>query len=199
MMTTLRNRATEPRVFRELVQKLGRFLAAQTTANLAMQPIEITTGTGVHITSPVIQTPVALVPILRAGLGLLDPFLEILPASYIWHVGMGRDEATLKPKLYLNAIPEKLPFSPNAGVCYVLDTMLATGGTACAVIDLLKASGVKQIVFIGILAAPEGVARLEQAHPDVEILLIALDHHLNEHGFIIPGLGDAGDRQFPKI
>jgi uracil phosphoribosyltransferase len=198
LMTMLRSHDTQPDLFRATVTKLGHILALQATQGLSNALHEITTGTGTKTTGYRIATQTALVPVLRAGLSLVDPFFELLPRSYIWHVGMGRDEHTLQPKLYSNAIPNTLPL-PNDRIVYVLDTMLATGGTAVAVIDLLKARNAKRVVFVGVLAAPEGVARIHEAHPDVEIHLAALDDHLTSRGYIIPGLGDAGDRLFPKV
>lgn len=197
-MTALRNHATTPGEFRQLVKKLGGLLAQQATSHLPTRSIQITTGTGNRTWTHILDERTAIVPILRAGLGLVDPMLELLPDAHIWHIGMGRDETTLEPKLYSNSIPSQLPFTSDQGTCYVLDVMLATGGTLCAVIDLLKSRGLSRIVYVGILAAPEGVRRLQAAHPDVNIHLMAVDDCLNDRGFILPGLGDAGDRQFPK-
>jgi uracil phosphoribosyltransferase len=135
---------------------------------------------------------VGLVPILRAGLGMVEGVWEVLPMAEVWHIGLYRDEQTLRPVEYYN----KLPVQPTVDVCLVLDPMLATGGSAVATVDVLKRWGARRIKFVGIIAAPEGVQRLSEAHPDVPIHVAAVDAHLNEHGYIVPGLGDAGDRQF---
>jgi uracil phosphoribosyltransferase len=135
---------------------------------------------------------IGLVPILRAGIGLVDGVLELLPNVQVWHLGLYRDEQTLRPVQYYN----KLPTAPTVQVCLVLDPMLATGGSAVAAIDILKQWGVQRIKYLGLIAAPEGVERLNNAHPDVPIYVAAVDDHLNDVGFIVPGLGDAGDRQF---
>ena len=198
LLTELRDETTPPARFRELVRTLGRFLAMQATASLPLRSVPIVTGTKETADGRAIDADAAIVPVLRAGLGLAEPFLELLPNALVWHVGMGRNEETLLPRLYLNAIPPTMPFPEDRGIAYVLDTMLATGGSASAVIDLLKASGAKRVIFVGILAAPEGVARLRADHPDVQIHLAAVDDHLDHRGYLLPGLGDAGDRQFPK-
>jgi uracil phosphoribosyltransferase len=135
---------------------------------------------------------VGLVPVLRAGLGMAEAMLDALPEAAVWHLGLYRDHATLKPVTYYNKLPNK----PDMDVALVLDPMLATGGSAIAAIDILKKVGTPRIIFAGLIAAPEGVAALQTAHPDVPVFLAALDSHLNEVGYIVPGLGDAGDRQF---
>ena len=139
-----------------------------------------------------LQEKIGLVPILRAGLGMVEGVWELMPSAEVWHIGIYRDEQTLKPVEYYN----KLPTEPTVSVCLILDPMLATGGSAVATVDVLKRWGAKKIKFVGIIGAPEGVRKLQQVHPDVPIHLAALDDHLNEHGYIVPGLGDAGDRQF---
>jgi uracil phosphoribosyltransferase len=135
---------------------------------------------------------IGLVPILRAGLGLVEGVMELLPNVQVWHIGLYRDEKTLRPVEYYN----KLPTEPTVQLCLVLDPMLATGGSAAATVSILKNWGVTKIKFVGLIAAPEGVERLSSAHPDVSIHVAAVDERLNEIGFIVPGLGDAGDRQF---
>jgi len=125
-------------------------------------------------------------------LGMVEGFWELMPGAEVWHIGLFRDERTLKPVSYYN----KLPVEPTVSVCLVLDPMLATGGSSVATVDILKKWGVNKIKYVGILAAPEGIERLHSAHPDVAIHIAAIDQGLNEHGFILPGLGDAGDRQF---
>jgi len=129
---------------------------------------------------------------LRAGLGMVEGALEMLPSAEVWHIGLYRDERTLRPVEYYN----KLPVNPTVQVCLVLDPMLATGGSAAATVDILKRWGAQHIKFVGLIGAPEGVRRLSSAHPDVPIYLAALDERLNDIGYIVPGLGDAGDRQF---
>jgi uracil phosphoribosyltransferase len=170
---------------------LAVLLTYEATADFGLAPTTIDT--------PLMQTEawslmerVGLVPILRAGLGMLDGVLGMLPAAEVWHIGLYRDEQSLRPIEYYN----RLPPMPTVDVCLVLDPMLATGGSAVTTIDLLKQLGARRIKFIGLIAAPEGVARLSAAHPEVPIHLAAIDSHLNQDGFIVPGLGDAGDRQF---
>jgi uracil phosphoribosyltransferase len=135
---------------------------------------------------------VGLVPVLRAGLGMAAAMLDAYPDAKVWHVGLYRDEATLRPVEYYN----KLPNPSGLDLALVLDPMLATGGSAIATIDILKKATATRIKFIGLIAAPEGLARLQAAHPDVDVHLASLDDHLNDIGYIVPGLGDAGDRQF---
>jgi uracil phosphoribosyltransferase len=139
-----------------------------------------------------LQEKVGLVPILRAGLGMVEGVWELMPSAEVWHIGLYRDERTLQPVQYYN----KLPTEPTVSVCLILDPMLATGGSATATVDLLKRWGTKKIKFVGLIGAPEGIAAMQKAHPDVDIYLAAIDDHLNERGYIVPGLGDAGDRQF---
>jgi uracil phosphoribosyltransferase len=187
----LRDIATEPKKFRELVRELGTMLAYEATADLALAPTTTVTPLAT-IEARVLAERVGLVPILRAGLGMVDGVWEVLPMAEVWHIGLYRDERTLRPVEYYN----KLPVHPTVDVCLVLDPMLATGGSAVATVDILKRWGARRIKFVGIIAAPEGVARLREAHPDVSIHVAAVDQRLNDHGFIVPGLGDAGDRQF---
>ena len=135
---------------------------------------------------------IGVVPVLRAGLGMVDGVLELLPNVQVWHIGLYRNEETLQPVLYYN----RLPKATSVSLCLILDPMLATGGSAVATIDMLKKAGVQRIKYVGLIAAPEGVAHLTNSHPDVPIHLAAMDERLNEIGYIVPGLGDAGDRQF---
>jgi uracil phosphoribosyltransferase len=187
----LRGRGSEPKKFRELVRELGTLLAYEATADLALEPIEIETPLAT-MEARRLGERVGLVPILRAGLGMVEGVWEVLPMAEVWHIGLYRDEQTLRPVEYYN----KLPIQPTVDLCLVLDPMLATGGSAVATVDVLKRWGARRIKFVGIIAAPEGVERLATAHPDVAIHVAAVDSHLNEHGYIVPGLGDAGDRQF---
>ncbi|MDO9087769.1 MAG: uracil phosphoribosyltransferase [Anaerolineaceae bacterium] len=190
-LTKLRNVETEPKKFRELVREMAGLLAYEATADLKIEPKEVQTPLR---SAPgfVLKEKIGLVPILRAGLGMVEGIWELMPSAEVWHIGIYRDEKTLKPVEYYN----KLPTEPTVSVCLVLDPMLATGGSAVATIDVLKRWGVNRIKFVGLIGAPEGVQNLQQHHPDVPIYLAALDDHLNEVGYIVPGLGDAGDRQF---
>jgi uracil phosphoribosyltransferase len=163
----------------------------EATQDLALHSVEVSTPL-VSTSCRVIAEKVGLVPVLRAGLGMAEAMLQALPEAAVWHLGLYRDHATLKPVTYYN----KLPAQPDMDLAIVLDPMLATGGSAIAAIDILKKAGTPKMKFAGIIGAPEGVAALQQAHPDVPVYLAALDSHLNEIGYIVPGLGDAGDRQF---
>jgi uracil phosphoribosyltransferase len=190
-LSILRNISTEPQKFRELVKEIAALLTYEATLNLDLKPVKVTTPMGVS-NSFEVGDEIGLVPILRAGLGMVDGVWGLLPSAEVWHIGLYRDEKTLKPVQYYN----KLPVLPRVSMCLILDPMLATGGSAVATVDLLKKWGVTNIRFVGIIGAPEGIAALETAHPDVPIHLAAIDEKLNEIGYIIPGLGDAGDRQF---
>jgi uracil phosphoribosyltransferase len=190
-LAILRDRGTEPKKFRELVRELTWLLGYEATADLATRPHPIETPLGPMIAA-CLEPRVGLIPILRAGLGMVDGMLELLPTAEVWHLGLYRDERTLQPVEYYN----KLPNAATVQVCLVLDTMLATGGSAVATVDILKKWGAARIKQVSLIAAPEGVATLSRAHPDVDIHVAALDSHLNERGYIVPGLGDAGDRQF---
>ncbi|MEW6717463.1 MAG: uracil phosphoribosyltransferase [Chloroflexota bacterium] len=190
-LTRLRRKTTEPRKFRELVREISALLTYEATADLLTQPIQIETP--LKTTQGVdLKERIGLVPILRAGLGMVEGIWGLMPSAEVWHIGLYRDEKTLKPVEYYN----KLPVEPTVSVCLVLDPMLATGGSGVATVNLLKEWGVKKIKFIGIIGAPEGIDLMQEHHPDVPIYLAAIDEGLNEHGYILPGLGDAGDRQF---
>lgn len=190
-LTLLRDQNTEPRKFRELVKEIATLLTYETTQDLQIRPRPVQTPLA-RTNGAELRDNVGLVPILRAGLGMVDGVWELLPSAEVWHIGLYRDEKTLKPVEYYN----KLPIEPTVSVCLVLDPMLATGGSAVATVDILKKWGVKKIKFMGILAAPEGIQLMQSKHPDVSIHIAAIDERLNEHGYILPGLGDAGDRQF---
>lgn len=190
-LAKLRNRDTDPKRFRELIRELGALLGYEATLDLALSPTSVPTP--LEITSgQLLREKIGLVPILRAGLGMVEGVWDLMPTAEVWHIGLYRDEQTLKPVEYYN----KLPIEPTVSVCLVLDPMLATGGSAVAAVDILKRWGVARIKFVGLIGAPEGIALLHGKHPDVPIHLAAVDDHLNEHGYIVPGLGDAGDRQF---
>ena len=190
-LTVLRNAKTDSKSFRELVREIAALLAYEATLDLAVQEVEVQTPLAIAKGTKLLER-VGLVPVLRAGLGMVEGVWELMPGSEVWHIGLYRDEKTLKPVAYYN----KLPIEPTVSVCLVLDPMLATGGSAVATVDILKKWGVKKVKFVGILASPEGIERLHKAHPDVPIHIAAIDECLNEHGYIVPGLGDAGDRQF---
>ncbi|HEX9617272.1 MAG TPA: uracil phosphoribosyltransferase [Anaerolineales bacterium] len=190
-LTLLRDKTTEPKKFRELIREIAALMAYEATADLLTIPIDIQTPLE-DIQGVELQEKIGLVPILRAGLGMVEGIWELMPTAEVWHIGLYRDEQTLKPVEYYN----KLPVEPTVSVCLILDPMLATGGSAVATVDVLKRWGVNKIKFVGIIGAPEGIAHMEKYHPEVPIHLAAVDRCLNDHGYILPGLGDAGDRQF---
>lgn len=190
-LARLRDKKTEPKKFRELTREIAGLLAYEATADLATSPVEIETPLA-KMTAQQLQEKVGLVPILRAGLGMVEGIWELMPSAEVWHIGLYRDEKTLKPVEYYN----KLPTEPTVSVCLILDPMLATGGSAVATTDVLKKWGVKKIKFVGLIGVPEGIKLMQEKHPDVDIYLAAIDSNLNEHAYIVPGLGDAGDRQF---
>ena len=190
-LARLRNKDTDPKKFRELVRELAALLAYEATADLSTRPMSVETPLA-YTQGRELKEKIGLVPILRAGLGMVEGVWELMPQAEVWHIGLYRDERTLKPVQYYN----KLPVSPTVGICLILDPMLATGGSAAATIDILKNWGVKKIKFVGLIGAPEGIQRVTEAHPDVPIYLAAIDDSLNARGYILPGLGDAGDRQF---
>lgn len=190
-LTLLRSISTEPKKFRELIRELAMLLCYEATADLRLAKTVVETPMG-EAGGQVLTDKIGLIPVLRAGLGMVDGIWEMMPGAEVWHIGLYRDERTLQPVSYYN----KLPTHPTVQVCLVLDPMLATGGSATATVDLLKKWGADRIKFVGILAAPEGVEALQSAHPDVPIHIAKIDSHLNDIGYIVPGLGDAGDRQF---
>jgi len=190
-LALLRSVKTEPKKFRELVREIAILLAYEATADLGLEDVKITTPMG-SARCRTLTEKIGLVPILRAGLGMVEGIWEMMPTAEVWHIGLYRDERTLRPVEYYN----KLPVDPTVQLCLILDPMLATGGSAIATVDILKKWGASRIKFVGIIAAPEGVEALTTAHPDVSICVAAVDSHLNEIGYIVPGLGDAGDRQF---
>lgn len=190
-LTLLRRDTTKPKKFRELIREMAMLLTYEATQDVNLTPVEVETPMGAAQGYD-LREKIGLVPILRAGLGMVDGVWEMMPGAEVWHIGIYRDEQTLRPVEYYN----KLPVEPTVSVCLILDPMLATGGSAVATVDVLKRWGVKRIKFVGMIAAPEGIEALSTAHPDVSIHIAAIDDHLNEIGFIVPGLGDAGDRQF---
>jgi uracil phosphoribosyltransferase len=190
-LAKLRDVNTEPKKFRELVREIARLLAYEATADLLTEEVEVQTPLALTKARE-LREKIGLVPILRAGLGMVEGFWDLIPGAEVWHIGIYRDENTLKPVEYYN----KLPTEPTVSVCLILDPMLATGGSATATVDVLKRWGVKKIKFVGVIGAPEGIAAMTAAHPEVPIHLAAVDEGLNNVGYILPGLGDAGDRQF---
>ncbi len=190
----LRAETTEPKKFREVVRELSWLLGYEALADARVKPVTIRTPIE-EMQAGQLGERIGLIPILRAGLGMVDAMLELMPTAEVWHLGLFRDERTLRPVEYYN----KLPDSASVDLCLILDPMLATGGSATAAIEVLKRGGAVKpvrIKLVNLIAAPEGVRAVTDAHPDVEIHCAALDRQLNEKGYIMPGLGDAGDRQF---
>lgn len=190
-MALLRDQRTDPKKFRELVREISVLLAYEATADLATERVSVTTPLGQADGHRLLER-LGLVPILRAGLGMVEGIWNMMPNAEVWHIGLRRDEQTLHPIEYY----ARLPISPTVDLCLVLDPMLATGGSAAAAVDILKEWGTKRISFVGIIASSEGVQHLSDVHPDVPLFLAAVDEQLNDAGFIVPGLGDAGDRLF---
>ena len=190
-LSKLRDANTSPKKFRELIREIAGLIAYEATSDLLISPIEIDTPL-TKTTGSELTEKIGLVPILRAGLGMVEGVWDLMPTAEVWHIGLYRNEETLQPVEYYN----KLPVAPSVGVCVILDPMLATGGSAAATISILKKWGVNRIKFMGIIGAPEGIKVVHDEHPDVPLYLAAVDDHLNEVGYIVPGLGDAGDRQF---
>jgi uracil phosphoribosyltransferase len=193
-LAILRDETTEPKKFREVVRELSWLLGYEALADARVRPLTIRTPIEETVAAELGER-VGFVPILRAGLGMVDAMLELMPTAQVWHLGLFRDERTLRPVEYYN----KLPDSATVDLCLILDPMLATGGSATAAIEVLKRWGAVtpvRIKLVNLIAAPEGVAAVSEAHPDVHIYCAALDRQLNEKGYIMPGLGDAGDRQF---
>ena len=187
----LRHKDTATPPFRELVYEISQYLLYEATRDVNLRPVSVPTPL-VTCECHELADRVGLVPVLRAGLGMANAMLDVLPEASVWHVGMARDHATLLPHTYYRNLPDP----SRVDVTLMLDPMLATGGSAIETIKLLKAAGMTRIKFVGLIAAPQGVTALRAAHPDVPIFLAALDEKLNDLGYIVPGLGDAGDRQF---
>lgn len=188
----IRNEEVGTKEFREVVGEIAGLMCYEATRDLKLQDVKIKTPicetTGRELTGK----KLAVVPILRAGLGMVDGMLSLIPAAKVGHIGLYRDPETFEPVEYYC----KLPADCDEREVFVVDPMLATGGSSTAAIQMLKDKGVKRIRFMCIIAAPEGVARMQKEHPDVDLYIGALDEHLNEHKYIVPGLGDAGDRIF---
>lgn len=194
-LALLRDVSTEPKQFRELVGELTQFLCYEACAELPTKPFGVTTPMG-HCDAEQLDARIGLVPILRAGIGMVEPIWLMIPNAQVWHIGMYRDEETLQPVYYYDKFDDH---TCNIDVALLLDPMLATGGSAIAGAARLKEWGVQKIIYVGLIAAPEGIAAMQAAHPDISIYVAAIDSHLNEIGYIFPGLGDAGDRQFGTL
>jgi uracil phosphoribosyltransferase len=190
-LSLLRNRSTEPITFRRLVHEITQLLFYEITHDLKLEPVTVQTPLA-ECAGHQIAEKIGLMPILRAGLGMAEAIHDMIPSAQVWHLGLYRDHETLKPVTYYN----KLPPEPSVQVALIVDPMLATGGSAIAAVDILKRWGVHRLKFLGLIAAPEGVEALSAAHSDVPIYLAAIDSHLDSRKYIVPGLGDAGDRQF---
>lgn len=194
LLTGMRDKSTPPDRFRQLVRAISHLLGYEATRKLRMEKVDIDTPLET-LQGVKLGKPITIVPILRAGLGMADGLTAVIPAAQVGHLGMFRDEEKLKPVSYY----ENLPTNIAEGSVLVADPMLATGGSAKAAIQLLRDRGVKELSFLCILCAPEGIAALRQAEPDMPIYTAAIDRQLNDIGFILPGLGDAGDRQFGTL
>ncbi len=191
-MGIIRDKNTGTKEFRELVNEIGMFLCYEAMRDIELKEVEIETPFTKMKTGKLDEDKYAFVPILRAGMGLLEGVVRVIPNAKIGHIGMYRDEETFEPVNYFFKVPKDIE---NREV-FILDPMIATGGSAMDAIELLKSKGVKKIKFLCVIAAPEGIERVESAHPDVQIYCAAIDDHLNEDKYIVPGLGDAGDRIF---
>ncbi|HLO03899.1 MAG TPA: uracil phosphoribosyltransferase [Symbiobacteriaceae bacterium] len=191
-LSIIRDEATGSKDFRELVQEVAMLMAYEVTRDLETEEIEVKTPVAPAQCRRLKGEKLALIPILRAGLGMIDGIMQLYPTARVGHIGLFRDPETLKPVEYYCKLPQDLPERD----LLVVDPMLATGGSVVAAIDLIKRHGGKRIKLIALVSAPEGVKVVQAAHPDVDIYTAALDSHLNDHGYIVPGLGDAGDRIF---
>jgi uracil phosphoribosyltransferase len=193
-LTQLRRKDTLTRDFRYNVSEIAALMAYEITRDLPLKEVIIETPVAECKTSEIV-VDIVLIPVLRAGLGMVDGILNLLPDVRVGHIGMYRDHETLKPITYFSKFPESL----SGSVVMVLDPMLATGGSASAAIKVIKENGARTIKLVSIVGAPEGVSRIEKDHPDVQVYLASLDNRLNESGYIVPGLGDAGDRLFGTL
>lgn len=193
-MTHLRDKKTQPRNFRRLLDEIAQLLLFEVTRDLPLRETKVTTPLAETTGYELAVSGITVVPILRAGLGFLDAVLDLIPEARVGHIGLTRDEETLEPIKYYCKIPKD-----KAAEIILIDPMLATGGSAAAALTMLKADGYKHFRFMCLVAAPEGVELVNREHPDVPIYTAALDDHLNEHGYIVPGLGDAGDRVFGTV
>ncbi len=191
-LAVLRNKETPVKEFRELVSEISGLMCYEATRNLPTMEVEVETPVAVAKCKMLAGKKLAIVPILRAGLGMVDALVDLIPSAKIGHIGLYRDPDTHEPVEYYCKLPEDI----GNRVVFVVDPMLATGGSAVAAIDFLKLHGCKNIIMMNVIGCPEGIKRVQEAHPDVEMYLAACDEKLNEHAYIVPGLGDAGDRIF---
>ena len=191
-LAVLRNKETPVKEFRELVNEISGLMCYEATRNLPLQEVEVETPIAVAKCKMLAGKKLAIVPILRAGLGMVDALVDLIPSAKIGHIGLYRDPETHEPVEYYCKLPEDV----GNRVTFVVDPMLATGGSAVAAIDFLKKHGCRNIIMMNVIGCPEGIKRVQEAHPDVEMYLAACDEKLNEHAYIVPGLGDAGDRIF---
>ncbi|MBM7710658.1 uracil phosphoribosyltransferase [Enterococcus xiangfangensis] len=191
-LTIIRDKNCGTKVFREVVNEIAMLMAYEVSRDMPLEEVEIETPITVSKQKTLSGKKVAIVPILRAGIGMVDGILELIPAAKVGHIGMFRDEETFEPHEYFFKMPEDI----DSRQLFIVDPMLATGGSAIMAIDSLKKRGASNMKFVCLVAAPEGVKLLQEAHPDVDIYTAALDDRLNEQGYIVPGLGDAGDRLF---
>ena len=191
-LSIMRDRNTGCKEFRELLDEISMLMVYEVTRDLPTEEVEVETPICVTKTKALAGKPIGIIPILRAGLGMVDGILNLIPNAKVGHIGLYRDPATLNPVEYYCKLPEDAEHRE----LIVLDPMLATGGSASAAIGFIKQRGCQNIRLVNLIAAPEGIARIQKDHPDVDVYVAALDDHLNEHGYIVPGLGDAGDRLF---
>lgn len=191
-LTIIRDKNCGTREFRQCVNEIAELMAYEVSRDMALEDVEIETPMGKTVQKRLAGKKVVIVPILRAGLGMVDGILELIPAAKVGHIGMYRDEETMKPHEYFVKMPDDL----ENREMFIVDPMLATGGSAIMAVDALKKRGARSIKFVCLVAAPEGVEALRAAHPDIDIFAAALDEKLNKNSYIIPGLGDAGDRLF---
>ena len=191
-LSILRREDTSTKDFRELVNEIAMLMGYEVSRDLPLEEVEIQTPIIKTVQKQLSGKKLAIVPILRAGIGMVDGFLSLVPAAKVGHIGMYRDEETLETVEYLVKLPEDI----DQRQIFVMDPMLATGGSAILAVDSLKKRGAANIKFVCLVAAPEGVKKLQDAHPDIDIYTASLDERLNENGYIVPGLGDAGDRLF---
>ncbi len=191
-ISLIRDENTGTKDFRELVEEIAMLMAFEVTRDLPLEEIEVTTPVAKAKAKVIAGKTVGIIPILRAGLGMVDGILKLIPGAKVGHIGLYRDPETLKPVEYYC----KLPTDAAERDMIIVDPMLATGGSANGAIELLKGYGIKNIKLVCLIAAPEGIKAVEEQHPDVDMFIAALDDHLNDHGYIVPGLGDAGDRLF---
>ena len=193
-LTTIRNRATSPRPFRALMAQIAGLMVYEVTRGFPHDPLEIDTPLE-RTTGTRLRGTITVVPVLRAGLGMAEGVMEIMPEARVGHLGMARDEETLEPKAYLNKLPRDL----DAGPVILVDPMLATGGSAAAALAMLREAGASDLRLMCLVAAPEGIARVRETEPDLVIYAAAIDRQLDHRGFIAPGLGDAGDRLYGTV